>query len=783
MGSNPPKSLPCFPSYLLRSSDLSGFSMATFSFRKSGESVWRGLLASREGRLAGERLTGGQRLAVWIAFWSLLVLGGLGEIANLKAQEGKSVGVDEADAFFETSVRPVLIEHCYPCHSLEASKSEGNYRLDSRAAMLVGGTRGNSLSDPKGASLFAKAISYEDSELQMPPDGKLSEASLSALRRWLESGAVDPREESASGKGLATLERGRPDQHWAYRMPERTPLPAPSSSATARSAHDPIDVWIDQVLAEHAVSANPSASSEVLIRRLAYDLTGLPPTYAEIQDFVGDGSSEAYDRLVERLLSSPAFGERWARYWMDITRYADTKGYVFMEDRAYPHAYRYRDWLIRSFNQDMPYDQFVRYQLAADQLDPENQQGHLDAMGMLTLGRRFLNNPNDIADDRIDVVSRGLLGMTVSCARCHDHKYDPITMADYYSMHAAMVNSDEPGGDPSPMRLVDRREWKQAYVFLRGQPGNHGPEVQPAFVRALTVEPIPLQAGRGRLDLAEAIVSPRNPLTARVWVNRVWTWLFGMGLVDTPSDFGVRVESPVHQALLDRLAVDLMESGWSTKDLVRRLVRSEAYRRSSSMRSEASALDVENRWWWRANRRRMDLESYRDALLLRTEQLEMTVGGPSQVLHEPPYSPRRTLYAHLDRQNLPDFFRTFDFASPDSHSPRRPTTTVPQQGLFALNSDWMQGIASRYAARFESIAMEDREAVRGGMIQLVRGILARDPSEVELEQAVEFLMNLVRRDVEERRDGGGREASPALLTPWAIVVQSFLISNEFLCID
>ncbi len=199
-----------------------------------------------------------------------------------------------------------------------------------------------------------------------------------------------------------------------------------------------------------------------------------------------DESEAWYERLVDDLLQSPHFGERMARYWMDLTRFADTKGYVFMEDRAYPHAYRYRDWLIRSFNQDLPYNDFIKYQLAADRLDPENAQGHLDAMGMLTLGRRFLNNQNDIADDRIDVVTRGLLAMTVGCARCHDHKYDPVKMADYYSLHGVFVNSEEPGGDPSPMRLVDRAEQRPSYILLRGQPGNRGDQIERQFVRFLS---------------------------------------------------------------------------------------------------------------------------------------------------------------------------------------------------------------------------------------------------------------------------------------------------------
>ncbi len=351
--------------------------------------------------------------------------------------------------FFENKIRPALVKYCYECHSAESGEANGELLLDSRPTMLRGGTRGNVLNgESPDHTLFMKAVLYQDADLQMPPSGQLPAEVIEDFRAWIAQGAVDPRvEETRLTAGQPHATPGdRAASHWAYRAPELRPIPAIDSQGWVR---DPIDAIVFEKQHARGIAPNPEADKRTLVRRLYYDLLGLPPTQEQIQTALMDESEAWYERLVDDLLQSPHFGERMARYWMDLTRFADTKGYVFMEDRAYPHAYRYRDWLIRSFNQDLPYNDFIKYQLAADRLDPENAQGHLDAMGMLTLGRRFLNNQNDIADDRIDVVTRGLLAMTVGCARCHDHKYDPVKMADYYSLHGVFVNSEEPGGDPS----------------------------------------------------------------------------------------------------------------------------------------------------------------------------------------------------------------------------------------------------------------------------------------------------------------------------------------------
>ena len=642
-------------------------------------------------------------------------------------------GQDPKIDFFEAKIRPVLVERCYECHSGSASDLGGQLRLDSPSAIRRGGTMGTAL--VPGAvdqSLLIRAVEYGDANLQMPPDGKLPQEQIEDLKRWIAEGAVDPRPDLDAEKPKPSRDpMAMAAKHWAYQ-----PLAQPPT-LEAQPKHDgwdPIDISVAMRLQQANLSLADEADRRTLVKRLYYDLLGLPPTFAEIEAVVHNPSSDWYAELVDGLLQSPHFGERMARRWMDVMRYADNKGYVFQEDREYAHAYRYRDWLIRSFQQDLPYDQFLRYQLIGDRLDPENAAGHLDAMGMLTLGRRFLNNKHDIVDDRIDVVTRGVLGITANCARCHDHKFDPVSMADYYSLAGAFMESDEPGGDPSPMRLVDRSEQGVTRILLRGNPGNHGPEVPRRFIAFLHPEaPIEMKTASGRLEMADAIASSRNPLTARVWVNRVWGWIYGSHLVDTPSDFGLRTESPVQQFVLDALAWDLMQKGWSTKQLIRRIVMLKTYRQRSEHREEAFAIDPENRLLWRANRKRMDFESYRDAMLQATGRLDRAVGGKSVLITTPPFPNRRTLYAYIDRQNLPQLFRSFDFATPDVHVPQRSQTTVPQQGLVLFNSEMVMSM-------LEGIAHDASQRGRdAGIDYLFEQLLARRCTEQERAWVAELI--------------------------------------------
>ncbi len=689
---------------------------------------------------------------------------------------------DDQD-YFERHVRPVLVEHCYACHSAEAEEVRGNLRLDRTSGWQLGGESGPAVipGDPQ-QSLLTKAIRYDPEVSPMPPDQKLPAEIVARLEEWIRRGAIGPPEaalaEDASGSAAASPTAAN---HWAFLPPmawtsSNTMPPgdtaSPGDTVSIGGAAAPsggagrVDRILQQHQAELGLQPSASAARHELVRRLYFDLTGLPPTYEQASAFDRASSPNAYGELVESLLASPRFGERWARYWLDVARFADTKGYVFTQDRNYPDAYKYRDWVIDSFNQDRPVDQFIQFQLAADQLDGDRPES-LAAMGFLTLGRRFLNNKHDIIDDRIDVTTRGLMGLTVTCARCHDHKYDPIPTADYYSLYGVFANSDEPGDAPAPLRLVDAKQLTEPVVFLRGQPGRRGPEVPRRFLAVLSGQDrAPFQLGSGRLEMAQAITDPKNPLTARVFVNRVWGRLFGSYLVDTPSDFGTRCERPELAELLDDLTVEFTNHAWSLKWLIRELVMSSAYRQTSHRTDHSAAIDPENRRFACMNRRRLDFEAMRDAILSVSGQLQAEIiGGPSvDVSGENPV-PRRSVYAHIDRQNFAGLFRSFDVALPDTHNPKRFETTVPQQALYLLNSPFALHSAAQLA---ESSGAADGDP-RQRIVAIYRQALARDPDRWELERAMAFVSGA---------DQTARESDA-----WAQLAQVLLLSNEFLYLD
>lgn len=635
---------------------------------------------------------------------------------------------------FSDEVLPLLREHCFDCHSHESGDASGGLMLDSLSAMTTGGTRGAAVV-PGAAdeSLLLRAVLYEDPELQMPPEGRLSDADVQLLRNWIASGAAVPQEmrgEPTSTSTTATQQVA--ESHWAYQSPRSW---SEASQSRATSPENVIDRIVESKLSDAGLELSDRASRGVLIRRLYYDLVGLPPSFTDVTAYVGDPRDDriATAELVDRLLASPHYGERWARYWMDLARYADNKGYVFQEDREYPEAFRYRDWLVSAFNRDLPYDDFVVRQLAADvmeQADPSD----LPALGFLTLGRRFLNNKFDIVDDRLDVVTRGIMGMTLTCARCHDHKYDPISQADYYALAGVFLSTEEPGGEPWPHRLAEAENPRDAHILIRGSPGNRGDKVSRRFVSFLAPEEQPFTQGSGRLELAKQLVTPGNPLTARVMANRVWTRLLGTSLTDSPSDFGLRCPKPEQLELLDQLAIEFIQAGWSVKRLIRLVANSEVYAQQSTLRPEAYEVDPENKLYWRANGRRLDFEALRDTLLARSGNLEFSMGGKPLQIEATSSAYRRTIYSYIDRQNLPSLFRTFDFASPDAHSPQRAETSVPQQGLYLLNSDFVAELALDLASQ-SSDESDSAERIQW----LCRRILARPANDDELSLMQQFV--------------------------------------------
>ncbi len=717
-----------------------------------------------------------------------------------------------ADDFFETRIRPVLAEQCYSCHGPD--KQKGDVRVDARAFLVADHDEGPLVvpGDPKKGRLL-KALRHEG-DVKMPPKSKLSAETLDHFAVWIKSGAPWPN-------SAAVVDPSK--NHWAFQ-----PIGAPVPPKVKNEAWPtmPIDRFILAALEAKGLTPNPAAERRTLLRRLKIDLLGLPPTFEEMDAFEKDDRPDAWARWVDRYLNAPQYGERWARHWLDVARYADNKGYVFTEERRFPFSYAYRDYVVRAFNDDMPFDRFILEQLAADRLvklgqaDAKSQA----AMGYLTLGRRFLNNVHDIIDDRIDVVTRGLMGLTVTCARCHDHKYDPIPAKDYYGLYGVFASSSEPkelpllgepadtpeyakylkelgelesavkkfekeneaelkknnreftmkrgvlqkkvdaykasspAAPPRGMVLVDNAKPSEPRVLLRGNPNTPGAIVPRQFLGVLAGPGRkPFTDGSGRLEMARAIVSPDNPLTARVLVNRVWLHHFGAGLVTTPSDFGLRSDPPSHPELLDTLARNFMAEGWSIKKLHRVILLSQTYRQSSAENLQAKEIDPENRLLARANRRRFDFETMRDALLFTSGRLDAKMGGLPIDLLATPAIPRRTLYGFIDRQNLPGLFRTFDFANPDVSSPQRFQTTVPQQALFLLNSPFMLEQAQHLMKRLSESTVE------GKIDALHRHAFARPatPAEIEL----------------------GRRFVDASAGSWERYAQVLLMTNEFSFVD
>jgi hypothetical protein len=695
--------------------------------------------------------------------------------------------------FFEAKIRPVFIEHCEKCHG--SSKQQGGFRLDSKEHFLKGSDSGPIFNPTKPSeSKLLKLLHYQG-ELKMPPKGKLPDQVLSDISEWIKKGAPWPAD---SKKNLNSIANANQD-HWAFKPIKK---PTPPKIAQPSLASNEIDFFIQAKLEQNKVSLSPQADKRTLIRRLYFVLVGLPPTPQELESFLNDSDPQAYPKLVNRLLDSSHFGERWARHWLDLARYADNRGYIGVGvDRTYPYAYTFRDWVIQSFNNDLPYDKFLTYQIAADNPKSGASKSDLAALGFFTVGRRFINNQNDIIDDRIDVLCRTTMGLTVTCARCHDHKYDPIPTKDYYSLYGVFASSQEPedlpdlgiegsgpeaqdfqlelaklikekekfetdnaeikkkeprkfsesikpydnrikqlkskhpGSPPKGMVLFDKPSPEEPVVFIRGNQGNRGPKVPRQFLEVVSgANRTPFKQGSGRLETAQAIVSPQNTLTSRVWVNRVWAHVFGNPLVKTPSDFGIRSDPPSHPELLDFLASNFMEDHWSTKNLIKQMLLSSTFKQTSSPRQELQNNDPENSLLIRMNRRRLDFETMHDSMLAMAGTLEPAIGGRSVEMFTPPFSNKRALYAFIDRQNLPGVLRTFDFALPDTHSPQRFITSVPQQALYLLNSPFVQEQAAKFTLRFSNTD-DHADKVQA----MYRVALQRSPTTEEVRSALEFL--------------------------------------------
>jgi mono/diheme cytochrome c family protein len=729
--------------------------------------------------------------------------------------------------FFENKIRPVLVDNCYKCHSQQAEKVKGGLLLDTREGLRKGGESGPAIvpGNPE-TSLLIKAVRYTDPDLQMPPkDKKLSEAQIADLTTWVRMGAPDPRVATASQKAWVDPSR---KNWWAWQPIKKQTVPEVRDKSWGKT---PLDNFILAKLEEKDIKPNPPADKRTLIRRATFDLIGLPPTQKEIQDFLDDNSSDAFAQVVDRLLASPHYGERWGRHWLDVARYSDTKGQIRRnrEDPNYPFAWTYRDYVIRSFNEDKPFNVFVVEQIAADKLPTTTRHAvNLSALGFLTVGERFMGMQNDIINDRIDVVTKGFLGLTVTCARCHDHKFDPIPTKDYYSLRGIFASSAEPPVAPiiskitynagyhsyftnrtqlererealeklgrevrrkrdreavrswlrqtreneaaiaklemthpsAPARAMtvdDVRRPQDSPVFIRGEAGNRGEVVPRRFIEVLSgPSRIAFKNGSGRLELAYAIISPGNPLTPRVAVNRIWLHHFGEGFVPTPDDFGTMSEPPSHPELLDYLATRFMEEGWSMKKLHRLIMLSSVYQQSSANNPRYAQIDPNNRLLWRANIRRLEVEALRDSLLAMGGTLDETLYGRPVDFERNPTSARRTVYGLVDRSDVEDVMLNFDFANPDMPNGRRHYTTVPQQALFLMNSPLVIEQARRLVAlpQFRNCADD-----AGRIAFLYERIYQRLPRPDEIKLGVEFIADAPAKP--ESVASGGGDVLPAV---------------------
>ncbi len=843
----------------------------------------------------------------WIAGF-LVLTGGLASAADPEVFSPVKLTETHRD-FFESRIRPVLIEHCHECHSTGAAEIESDFLLDTREGIRKGGKSGRDAvipGDPAG-SLLLEAMRHLNPELQMPPKTKLPDTVLADFETWIAMGAPDPREgESKLPRELAAA------THWAF---QPIASPEPPAVKSADWPRDRIDHFVLSRIETAGLRAVRDADRRTLIRRATLELTGLPPLPEDIRAFLEDPAPDyaALAKVVDRLLASPHFGERWGRHWLDVARYGESSGYS--RNMLYPYAWRYRNWVIDAFNRDLPHDEFIRQQIAGDLLPAatnEERERQITATGFLTVGAKTLDEANltlfhlNVADDMIDATCRAFLALTANCARCHDHKYDPFPTRDYYALagifqstrhlagtetntrsehvtayplgpdgeqrvkqiaeltqkadaiqatymefvkkrneirdplekqgidwkknpppaliaaeaevrkHQDIVKASREAIPPAPeftMAVLDAAvmsdvEWKAAVEANKKdakiplparisdsplyEKGLHtqARDIVPRGVPGLFADQLPSPpvgpTESGRLQLAEWLTDPKNPLTARVYVNRVWHHLFGAGLVPSVDNFGLLGESPSHPELLDDLARRFTseEMGWSTKKLVRALVLSRVWGLDSAADPVNYAADPGNRLLWRFSPQPVEAETLRDSLLFVGGTLDLSPVQGSQVAEiskQQPLPrqreigrrdyflkdatadvPYRSVYLPVARSAVFDVMTVFDMPDPNLVTGARQSTIVPTQSLFLMNSPLAlsasRGAAERLLA--DTPAQSDADRIPMAFERL----FGRLPTLEEISSASHFLTP----------SGSGDQ-----VTMWAQVMQALMVSGEF----
>ncbi|MCA9262606.1 MAG: PSD1 domain-containing protein [Planctomycetales bacterium] len=733
---------------------------------------------------------------------------------------GSLVTADEHETF-EAQIVPLLAQRCMECHN--GQDRQGGLDLSNEAGLHHGGDSGPVTAESVTSSLLWQRVSTGE----MPPESqgefqRLAESELATLRRWLESGAPWPPGRTIGLYEKTTVARGGLD--WWSLRPIQRPVPPPVTNMSW--CNNPVDQFILATLETNQMQPAPPANRQTLIRRLFFDLTGLPPSPEQVQAFFDDRSPQAYERLVDVLLASPQYGQRWARHWLDVVRFAETCGYE--RDQLKPQLWRYRDWVVDALNCDLPYDQFVLEQLAGDEL-PERSEDTLIATGMLRAGT-FNDEPNDPADylytrleDLVHTTTSAFLGLTVKCARCHNHKFDPVYQTDYYRVasyfwpgYTGQANLGGPTAEELGFDVcgwTDReRNPSPIHLLVKGERTQPGPAVPPGFLSCIPEldQPLesPLPGGRTterRRQFAQWIADPQNPLTSRVMVNRLWLHHFGEGIVRSPNNFGFKGEVPTHPELLDWLAAEFMQGGWRMKRMHKLIVMSSTYQQASShpRHKDYAERDFLNRYVWRANRRRLDAESLRDALLNTSGQLNLAMRGPSFYPHlseealeglsqksgawqesPPPERAKRSIYMMTKRSRLLPLMTAFDFSDTTLPCGQRDVTTVAPQALALLNNEQLHEISSAFAQRIvASCADRSTEYIERAWWLA----LGRAPTEFERDGAQAFLERQTRHfrtagstPNDSRHEASDRDAEQLALESLCHVL---LNTNEFIYID
>ncbi len=787
---------------------------------------------------------------------------------------GGGLAAEPGVEFFEKHVRPVLVEKCYRCHSAGADKVRGGLLLDTRDGLLKGGDNGPAVvpGRPDKGRLLAALKGTGDAK-PMPPKEPLPAEVVGRFEAWIRMGAPDPQTVAAPG---GTIDFDRAKSFWSF-QPVRDPA-VPVLGTQYSVPRTPIDAFLAEKLAEKGLTPTGPADRRMLIRRVTFDLTGLPPTPEEVEAFVSDPSPDAFAKVVDRLLDSPAYGEHWGRHWLDLVRYADTCG--DNSDFPVPTAHKYRDYVLRSFNADKPYDRFLQEQLAGDLLPAATEaqrREQIIATGYLAIARRFGSLANEFhltIEDVIDNLGKTALGLSVGCARCHDHKFDPVSTADYYALYgifdstkfafpgteifpyakdfvalgtaaeaealrkyeaeldalskrhdelkaerrrlfaAKAAGTDPPAGARTVEAVEADMQWvkdrqaelekqfptvPRAYAVAEGKPHDAriqkkgdpklaGDVVPRGFLTILGGQKLPPdEHGGGRRELAEWIVDAKNPLTARVMVNRLWQHHFGRGLVATPNDFGSRGERPTHPELLDWLASRFVESGWSVKAMHRLMLNTAAYQRASADDARNAAVDVNNVFLWKHPRRRLTAEETRDALLAVAGTLDRSAGGPHPFPPEGNYkytqhkpfievypSDRRSVYLTQQRIKRHPFLAVFDGADPNATTAIRPVSTTPLQALFLMNDPFAHEQAAAWAKRLEAVSVGDAARID----RAYREAFARPATRREVALGEQFL-DACRSALAD----AGVPAEDRARAAWASYARVLMSSNEFVFMD